>query len=159
MPENYLIYTDLDGTLLDHDTYSFLPAKEALNLIREDDIPLVICSSKTRAEIEFYRKLLQNTEPFISENGGGIFIPVGYFNTEIPYDRKVKDYLVIELGVRAETLKQALRVISNETGIEIRGFSDMSVEEVSMLTGLDEHTAALSKARDYSEPFLSFRGR
>ncbi len=51
-----VIFTDLDGTLLDRDTYSFEPALPALRLIRQKDIPLVLSSSKTRAEIEFYRE-------------------------------------------------------------------------------------------------------
>lgn len=154
MPENYLIYSDLDGTLLDHDTYSFRPAQEALELLRKRDVPLIICTSKTRAEIEFYRKLLGNAEPFISENGGGIFIPEGYFNSDFRYDRSIKGYKVIDLGTSARVLRQALHDISVEAGIEIRGFSDMSVSELSELTGLDEHTARLSQIRDYSEPFL-----
>ena len=74
-----IIITDLDGTLLHHRTYSFEEAKPALDLVRRQGIPLVICSSKTRAEIEVYRKRLDNNHPFISENGGGIYIPAGYF--------------------------------------------------------------------------------
>ncbi len=78
-----IIITDLDGTLLHPKTYSFEAATAALNMIKEKEIPLVLCSSKTRAEIEVYRKRLNNKHPFISENGGGIFIPEGYFS-EIP---------------------------------------------------------------------------
>ena len=156
MPKNYLLYTDLDGTLLDHDTYSFHPALEALELLEKKNIPLILCTSKTRAEIEFFRKLLGNHEPFISENGGGIFIPEGYFESEFEYDRAIKGYKVIEFGTPAHILRQALQDISLETGIEVRGLSQMSVSELSELTGLDEHTAKLSRVRDYSEPFLIY---
>lgn len=154
MPKDSVVYTDLDGTLLDHETYSFHPAKEALELLEKKGIPLVICTSKTRAEIEFIRKLLGNREPFISENGGGVFIPEGYFNPGFEYDRVIKHYEVIELGTRSEILTDTLKEISEETGIRIRGFSDMTASELSELTGLDEHTARLSQIRDYSEPFL-----
>jgi len=68
-----IIFTDLDGTLLHPQTYSFDAAMPALKLIKEKDIPLILCSSKTRAEIEVYRKKLDNQHPFVSENGGGIF--------------------------------------------------------------------------------------
>ena len=74
-----IIFTDLDGTLLDHYTYSFDAALPALKLLKEKNIPLIICSSKTKREIEYYREKLDNRHPFISENGGGIFIPKGYF--------------------------------------------------------------------------------
>ena len=45
-----VIFTDLDGCLLDRETYSFEPAQAALRLIREKKIPLVLVSSKTRVE-------------------------------------------------------------------------------------------------------------
>jgi mannosyl-3-phosphoglycerate phosphatase len=81
-----IIFTDLDGTLLDYSTYSFEKALPALQLLKEKDIPLIICSSKTKKEIEYYRKKLDNHHSFISENGGGIFIPKGYFGfTPSPY--------------------------------------------------------------------------
>lgn len=156
MPEKFVIYTDLDGTLLDHVTYSFHPALEALEQIGEKKIPLIICTSKTRPEIEFYRKLLGNKEPFISENGGGIFIPDGYFSRDFEYDKEIKGYKVIELGTREPVLYQVLKEISEETGIEIRSFRDMSAGEISEHTGLDEYTAELSRVRDYSEPYLVY---
>jgi len=65
-----IFFTDLDGTLLDHDTYSFEKAHQALEILRKKNIPLVLCTSKTRTEIGFYRKILKNSHPFISENGG-----------------------------------------------------------------------------------------
>ncbi|MFN3479436.1 MAG: HAD hydrolase family protein, partial [Thermodesulfovibrionales bacterium] len=60
-----IIFTDLDGTLLDARTYSFEPAIASLKLLREKDIPLIICSSKTRKEIEYYRERLDNHHPFV----------------------------------------------------------------------------------------------
>lgn len=76
---NLIIFTDLDGTLLHPMTYSFEEAMPALKLCRERGIPLILCSSKTRAEIEVYRQRLKNEHPFIPENGGGIFIPKRIF--------------------------------------------------------------------------------
>ena len=49
-----IVFTDLDGTLLHPRTYSFEAAMPALKLIKEKDVPLILCSSKTRAEIEVY---------------------------------------------------------------------------------------------------------
>lgn len=153
MPK-YLIFSDLDGTLLDHNTYSFNAADQALKTLRSKNIPLVLCTSKTRKEIEFYRAKLNNKCPFISENGGGIFIPSSYFSKEFEYDRELGDYKVIDLGTSREVLSATLKSISEETGIEIRGFSDMDVSEIANLTGLDEDTAKLAMERDHSEPFI-----
>ena len=45
------IFTDLDGTLLDHDTYSWAPAAPAIERIKKLGIPLIAISSKTLAEL------------------------------------------------------------------------------------------------------------
>ncbi|MDR4497688.1 MAG: HAD-IIB family hydrolase [Candidatus Scalindua sp.] len=80
MKDKILLFTDLDGTLLDHYTYSYHHADEALALVRKLEVSLVLCSSKTKEEIEIYRKRLSNNEPFISENGGAIYVPKQYKN-------------------------------------------------------------------------------
>jgi mannosyl-3-phosphoglycerate phosphatase len=48
-----VIFTDLDGTLLDRGTYSFGPAKPALHLIRLKNISLIFSSSMTGAKLKF----------------------------------------------------------------------------------------------------------
>ncbi len=149
-----VIFSDLDGTLLDHDTYSFQDASEALKHIKTNYIPLILCTSKTREEIQYYRDLLDNKYPFISENGGGIFIPKNYFSSDFNYDREIDGYKVIELGTQRETLVATLKSIANETGIEIKGFSEMTPGEVTELTGLEDNLAKLAIKRDYSEPFI-----
>src|SRR5574337_76081 len=90
-----LIFTDLDGTLLDHKTYSFDPAQEALNEVEQRGIPLILCTSKTRTEVERLRRALNNHHPFIVENGGAVFIPIDYFSFVHPYQREVDGYGVI----------------------------------------------------------------
>jgi len=153
MPK-FVIFSDLDGTLLDNETYCFQAAAKALDIVSSKNIPLVLCSSKTPKEIELYKRLLDNNCPFISENGGGIFIPNTYFSTEFAYDREVDGYKVIDLGASREILSATLRSISKETGIQIKGFSDMNVSEIAHLTALDEDRAKLAIVRDHSEPFI-----
>ncbi|RLI93151.1 MAG: hypothetical protein DRO95_00515, partial [Candidatus Altiarchaeales archaeon] len=46
----YIIFTDLDGTLIDEE-YSYRDAEDALSIIKKREIPLILCTSKTRAEI------------------------------------------------------------------------------------------------------------
>lgn len=153
MPE-FVIFSDLDGTLLDHRNYSFKPASKALGLISSKSIPLILCSSKTRKEIELYRTLLENKFPFISENGGAIFIPENYFSKKYDYNRHIGEYNIVEIGTPREKLTSALRQISDKTGIKIKTFSDMSALEITELTDLDLQTASLAMERDYSEPFV-----
>jgi mannosyl-3-phosphoglycerate phosphatase len=149
-----LIFTDLDGTLLDHHTYSFEPALPALKALKEKNIPLIICTSKTRAEIEKWRLELDNDHPFISENGGAIFIPKGYFSHKFCFERENDNYLVIELGTPYSQLREILNRIRNSLRLELKGFGDLSFEEVARLCGFSPEEARLAKKREYDEPFL-----
>lgn len=155
--EKLIIFTDLDGTLLDHSTYSFGKALPALNSIKKHDIPLVFCSSKTKTEIEYYRTKLANIHPFVSENGGGIFIPKNYFDFPLSPAlyalEEEADYDVIELGARYSDLRNALTDLQ-QMGFEVKGFGDMTVAELADMTGLNSDEAMMAKERDFDEPFV-----
>ena len=145
-----IIFTDLDGTLLHPLTYSYEEALGAINLLKRKEIPIIFCSAKTRAEQEVYRKELGIEDPFVVENGGAIFIPEGYFPLT-PTQKVVQNYRVIELGASYEKIRGVLKGIEREIGLEIKGFGDMSAEEVAKDTGLDLESAKLAKQREYSE--------
>jgi mannosyl-3-phosphoglycerate phosphatase len=149
-----LIFTDLDGTLLDRNTYSFEPALPALNLIKQKGIPLILSSSKTRAEIEGYQKQLENDHPFVSENGGAIFIRKDYFSFPFHYDRELEEYFVLELGAPYPMIIEVLDSIRKETVISVKGFSDLTEEELSSLCGLSQKEVTFAKKREYDEPFM-----
>jgi mannosyl-3-phosphoglycerate phosphatase len=153
-----MIFTDLDGTLL-NSSYSYEMALPALKLVSKGNIPLIICSSKTRAEIEVIRKSLENGYPFVSENGGGIFIPksLGLRVRDPKLDIKEDDnYQIIKLGADYADLRRALEEIRDE-GFNVRGFGDMSAREVAELTGLKESDAELARKRQFDETFI-FKG-
>ena len=138
--ENYLIFTDLDGTLLDHKTYSFKDAREMLTYLKSNKIPLIIITSKTKQEILKLRNELEISYPFIVENGAGIFIPTK------------NDFKQINMG------KTYLEILSfynqYKEEYKMKGFFDMTIEEVSLLTGLKYEDAKLAKKRDFCEPFI-----
>ncbi len=154
-----IVFTDLDGTLLDHSTYSYTEAEAALRLLREKGIPLILCSSKSRDEIEVYREKLSNPDPFISENGGAIFIPEGYEGLKSEYDRIDNGYLVIEIGNEYKTLADAFERIKRKTGINIKGINEFTVEEIVELTGLSREEACLAQKREYTLPFIIHGGK
>ncbi len=150
---NTVIFTDLDGTLLHPDTYSFEAALPALEIIKNRGIPLVFCSSKTRAELEWLSRRLRNRHPFISENGGGIFIPVGYFM--IPVDGEIQaDCIVVRLGLPYATIRKEFSEIRACLRSPVTGFGDMDIDAIAAATGLSRYEAALARRRDFSEPFL-----
>ncbi len=149
-----VVFTDLDGTLLDLHTYDPGPAREAVARLLEHGIPIVFCSSKTRAEQLAYRRQLGIRDPFIVENGAAIFLPRRYFT--IPYKARPAAHglEVIVLGRSATEIRRALRTIRKETGLSFRGYHEMTVEEVARLTGLPPEAARWAMTREYSETIV-----
>jgi mannosyl-3-phosphoglycerate phosphatase len=148
-----IVFTDLDGTLLDARTYSFDAALPALDLLRSKKIPLVICTSKTRAEVELWRTRLGIEHPFIVENGGAVFIPKGYFPFRVPNSCQRDGYTVLEFGAPYRDLVAELKAAARESGCDVLGFSDMSVAELAVRSLLPVQQAELAKRREYDEAF------
>ncbi len=146
-----VIFSDLDGTLLDHHTYSWDAARPALERCKALGVPVIICSSKSRAEIEHIRREMGNDHPFISENGGGVYIPAAVFPP--PDSSHSGPFWVLKLGIPHDKLRKALEKIREETGVEIAGFSDMDDEELAKLTGLEGDALERARQREFDEPF------
>ncbi len=149
--KNVLIFTDLDGTLLDYRDYSFNKAAPLVSKLKKIGAIIVFCSSKTRAEQEVYRRQLDLNSPFISENGGAIFIDKDYFSFNYKYTKFDSDYRVIEMGMPYEKIRNRLDKIRKTNNLTFMGFGDMNVTEVAEITGLDQVSAELAKKREYSE--------
>ena len=135
-----LVFTDLDGTLLDHNTYSFDPALEMLDFLKENAIALIIVTSKTKSEVIELQKALGITAPFIVENGAGIFLP------------QEEGYEMIPLGKLYNETRNAF--LSYAKDVSMRGFADMPVEEIAIRTTLSLEDARRASQRDFSEPFI-----
>jgi mannosyl-3-phosphoglycerate phosphatase len=148
-----IVFTDLDGTLLDSN-YSYEHSLKAVNRLKEREIPIIFCSSKTRAEQEVYRKELVINDPFIVENGGAIFIPKGYFPFPLENIKVKGQFLIIEIGTSYHKIRQVIKIIQRETEIRFKGFGDMSVREVAEVTGLNLELAKRAKMRQYSETIV-----
>lgn len=155
-----LIFTDLDATLLDHHTYSYGEAMPALTKIREHGIPLVIVSSKTRAEIEPMKELRSLSKVFVVENGSAVFLDRDFAPPPGIQAELKCGYRVIVLGRRYREIIDALhtaRSLWSLCNATVTGFFDMTIEEIAGFTGLDPDSAARAKEREFSEPFI-FKG-
>ncbi|MCK4555085.1 MAG: HAD-IIB family hydrolase, partial [Candidatus Aenigmarchaeota archaeon] len=109
-----IIFSDLDGTLIGHSTYSYKAALDTLSMVKKKKIPLIFCTSKTRAEIEKYRKELGIKDPFISENGGAIFVPKNYFDFDYSFVKSKGNYNIIELGTPISKLIKILEAVKQK---------------------------------------------
>lgn len=116
-------------------------------------ITLVLCSRRTRAEVESIRQGLGIFHPFVCENGAAAFIPERYFGSELDNTRKVGGYQAVEFGSPYERVVETLRRVADRLGLRVQGFHDMSVDQVSRERGLPLLEARLAKLREYSEPF------
>lgn len=149
-----IIYTDLDGTFLDEQSYSFLESAPALRVAQEREIPVIFCSSKTRAEIEHLRKAVGAPDPFIVEDGGAIYVPEGYFPFTVEDSMSRDGYAVIELGESYLKLVDLFRSLrAGPPDFSIVGFSDLMVNELALECGMTLDEARRAKAREYTEPF------
>lgn len=147
-----LIFSDLDGTFLNHNDYSFEAAKPALKIIQQKHIPLIFTTSKTKAEVIALQEKVGIIEPFITENGAALFIPKGYQDLDLEELEEYGGYKVVNFG---KSYKEVLQFYEhNKKRFGMRGFSDMNVEDVIRLTDLDRANALLAKTRDFTEPVV-----
>lgn len=148
-----VVFTDLDGTLLDHHTYAHAAAKPALAALKAAGVALVLTSSKTRAEMAPLWWELGLNAPIISENGGGVFIPVGHGLTMLADWRDAgSDWLGLALGLDIAEVRRRLASFAGRFGA--RGFGEMTDAEVARLTGLSPEAAARARQREFNEPVL-----
>lgn len=148
-----IVFTDLDGTLLDHHSYDYRPAVPALNRLKEENIPLIMVSSKTRIEMEKLREELNNDAPFIVENGGALFIPKSSLLIAPSDAEDWGDYRVIILGKKNSVIKPLFRRLAD--AVPARALSDMSIDEIVERTGLTADQARGAGNREFGEAFVT----
>ncbi|MEG3755216.1 HAD-IIB family hydrolase [Psychromonas arctica] len=157
MNKKILVFTDLDGTLLDHYTYQTNDAQEMMDRLKQSDIAIIPNSSKTLPEIELIRQQLSFHSPFITENGAAIYIPIDYFEKQ-PEDTVLSGpYWVKSFSHNSEHWQSLLKQHAQDFKPYYQGFSEMSVEELMALTDLSHENASMAKQRQFSEP-LHWRG-
>lgn len=148
----FVVFTDLDGTLLDHHTYDWRPARAALERLKATGTPLIMVSSKTRVEIEAWRADLDNHDPFIPENGAAILIPEGY-DLDLPAEVvEINGYRAVLLGRRASEIAPAFDQLAARW--PLRALSRLDAAELAALTGLTRSQAEAARKREFGEAFL-----
>ncbi|HEX9319695.1 MAG TPA: HAD-IIB family hydrolase [Nitrososphaeraceae archaeon] len=154
-----VVFTDIDGTLIDIFTGHFSKTKKYVRELVRIKVPLVLCSSKTRAEqVEIIREA-GLPDPFIVENGGAIFIPVGYFEDiqESVSNYGVKttgNFRAIELGKQVAQIRSDLQSIRDNYNLKFKGVSDLSIDEISRLTDMSREAVSRMIQREYGETII-----
>lgn len=154
-----VVFTDLDGTLLDHHSYSFKEAEPALDMLRKEGIPWLFNTSKTFAELQQIRLELDNPWPMIVENGSAIAIPDTVESNRIFSPNRInfpseqrQGFHFYSLGLARADFLPRLDLLKSK--YDFLGYQDMSVEQLVELTGLSIEGAEMSMDRQYTEPCI-----
>ncbi len=155
--EHYIVSTDLDGTLLDHHTYSWKAASPAIDFLMENKIPIIFNTSKTLAEAIQLQQDIGIDQPVIIENGSALAIPLSqshlFNDIDQSYTTK-ENHLLVNFGQDRKDIVDFIQEQKQTLGKVLESYSDWSVETIMKKTGLDRATAALSNAKLFSEPFI-----
>lgn len=152
LPE-FIVSTDLDGTLLDHHTYQWSSALPALDMLKARSIPVVINTSKTFEEVRALQKQLMLTAPFIVENGSAIYLPKALY----PKPKSAtehQEFWQVLLGVTRTDIIALLKKLRNEKLYKFESFFDMKIDRIIELTGLNKNDAEQAMTRQFSEPLV-----
>ena len=137
------VVSDVDGTLMDH-SYDLTPAKETIKNLQDLSVPVILCTSKTAAEVKVIRDELKLRDPYIVENGAAIYGETLY---------KVDGEII--LGEKYEVLEEILKSISKEINFNLIPLNNLSDKEATELTGLKGNSLSLMRDRHWSMPFLN----
>ena len=148
-----VVYTDLDGTLLDHDNYDFTPALPALQRLASLNVPVIPVTSKTLAELLVLARELDIHGPCIIENGGIVAVPAGYFSDDRSQPTEA-GYHLEYLSPHYNTIVGHLAELRNRFGFGFDGFADLTIDAVARLTGLSTAEAQRARQRRCSEPLI-----
>lgn len=151
-PIHFLIFTDMDGSLLDHYTYTFEPAKPLLLKLEQLTIPVIPVSSKTKAELQHIQHELNNTHPFIIENGAAIYIPKQYFQQQPNDTFEDGDFWVKAFVEPRETWQRIIAELSDEFGNSFKTFEQIGIDGIIEMTQLDHDAAVRASQRQFGEP-------
>ena len=155
--KQWLVFTDMDGSLLDHFTYQFDEATDSLNTLTEHNIPVIPITSKTQAELEQLREDLHNHHPFIIENGAAVFIPKGYFKEQPSDTTETEGYWIKSFVKPRETWQQLITKIRSRYEGKFITFAEAGLDGIVAMTGLKSDQASKAAQRQYGEP-LSWQG-
>jgi mannosyl-3-phosphoglycerate phosphatase len=146
-----IVVTDVEGSFLEPGRRSLADECAALDFLAARGIPLIINSSRTRAEIERLHATLRLLTPFICEHGSALVIPDGCFPSIPRGSTRTVGGRVIVFGRPYHEVVDAVRLTGRELGVEIVGFADLTIDDVAGELGVTIVEAQLAKLREYTE--------
>ncbi len=150
--KDLIIFTDLDGSLLDEETYRASPADSLFETLNTCGIPVVFNSSKTFPEVLKVKRSMGNYQPFVVENGSAVYVPPDHEIAGASGLEPVHGYLRYVLGVSHKRIKDFLSSVG--AAYEYSVLTEMSEAECASVTGLKGSDVILAQTREFTEPLL-----
>ncbi|MEJ2042789.1 MAG: HAD-IIB family hydrolase [Reinekea sp.] len=148
----YAIYTDLDGTLLNHHSYQYQEAIPAIRLLKQQKFPIIPVTSKTRAEVLPLREELELDGPMIVENGAAVFLPESISTNMAELTARMDGFYVKAFAPGMSFWADVVTGLHESLPNTFTAFSDMAALEIAELTGLPPAEAELAAKREFSDP-------
>lgn len=153
---HWIITTDMDGTLLNHDDYRWQAAAPCIAKLGELSVPIILNTSKTYAEVRAWVNALNISHPFIVENGSAIFCPIDYFADDMYQSLGLTTsqddgYVIIELGCDVDQLL----AFKSRHAPHLESLLECSLSRAIAMTGLSETEARAAQQRRYTLPLFT----
>lgn len=152
--KDIIIFSDIDGSFLNHNDYSFEEIKPFVNKISQV-CKIIFVSSKTYEEIIKLKRALKISFPFIVENGACIFFPkndlsitgrkINFFKNGDHIGYKISKYV-------SEDYKLQLNFLKKE--FDFTFFSEINFEKSKKITNLNSPSLKDSKKRMFTDPIF-----
>ncbi len=157
--KKFVIFSDLDSTLLDDKNYSYAHAEKTIEFLKKHNIPLIFCTSKTFSEtIEIVKKLGLN-EGFSVENGGATYINNKYEKIlkelNIKHNKEIEDYLAIISGKTIKELSQEFLLLKEKFDFNSQSIFEMGKQKFKEITNLKEEDLDKAFSREFDLPFIA----
>ncbi|WP_437888742.1 mannosyl-3-phosphoglycerate phosphatase-related protein [Phytobacter sp. V91] len=147
LDDTLLIFSDVDGTLMDSHTSDWQPAAQWLAHLREHQVPVILCSSKTAAEMDAIQRILGlQGLPFIAENGAVIQLDKRW-QADVHYPR-------IRQGTSHSEIALLLVQLRQQHGFKFTTFSELDDRILAEVTGLPLAQASLARMQEASETLI-----
>ncbi|MDR0462990.1 MAG: DUF1905 domain-containing protein [Pseudomonadales bacterium] len=161
MTFNKLLLTDLDGTLLNRNDFSFADATSVLHELKKQNLPMLFVTSKTKSEVTDLIGQIGdwNNLGFIPECGGAIFVRPQSFldsilSSNIEFKKQGIWHIYNEQPIRYSELSLLIKKTALKSELQIKTISDLTHEELISITHLKYDQIQKMKDRQYQEGFL-----
>jgi len=122
--------------------------------LAQAQMPCVWMSGLTRAQLDEPRRRLGQNDPYIGENGCGVYLPEDYFHLKGSNTIRLGRYTCIPVADAQPAAAEALEELASDLDISVVPLRKLSQRELSQNTGLPAREAELIRLRDFDELFF-----